>query len=137
MKMFDIWIFLAISVVVIGGVFLLQPISRAKDTPLMRVYSRMHQTCGKLRHYAYDHSAFPDGAATNGSIDTLVSAGILSADDAAFLRDQRVEYHGFDLGRIAADVPVFELVFTNTKIPRRIIGYSDGHIVMSNLKTKP
>ena len=137
MKSFGIWILVAISVVVIGGVFLLQPISRAKDTPLMRAYSRLHQTGGKLRHYADAHSTFPGGTSTNGSVDTLVSAGILSADDAAFLRDHHVEYYGFDLGRIAADVPVFEMVFTDTKIPRRIVCYSDGHAVMSNVETKP
>ena len=137
MKSSGIWVLVAISVVVIGGVFLLQPISRVKDTPLMRAYSRLHQTCAKLRHYADDHSTFPGGASTNGSVDALVSAGILSADDAAFLRDQHVEYHGFDLGRIAADVPVFEMAFTNTSSPRRIVCYSDGHAVMLNLDTKP
>lgn len=72
-----------------------------------------------------------------GSIDTLVSVGILSADDMAFLRDYQVKYRGFDLGRITADVPVFEMVFTNTKTPRPIIRYSDGHTVMSDLKSKP
>jgi len=135
MKSSGIWILVAISVVVIGGLFLLQPISRTKDTPLMRVYSRLHQTCGKLRHYADEHSTFPGGAPTNGSIDTLVVSGILSADDEAFLRDHQVEYHGFDLSRIAADVPVFEMVFTNTKIPRHIISYSDGHTIMLDLET--
>src|SRR5207247_1085134 len=113
MRSFVIWLLAAISAVLLVGFFLLsQPISRAKDTPLMHAYSRLHQTCGKLRYYADEHSAFPGGATTNGSIDNLFSAGILSADDVAFLRDHQVEYHGFDLSRIAADVPVFEMVFT-------------------------
>jgi hypothetical protein len=137
MKSFGIWVLIGVSAVVIGGVLLFQPISRTKDTPLMRTYSQMHLTCGKLRHYADGHSTFPGGASTNGSVDTLVSAGILSADDAAFLRDHQVEYHGFDLSRIEGEVPVFEMVFTNTKTPRRIISYSDGHTVMSDLETKP
>ena len=137
MKSSGIWTLVAILVVVIGFVFLSQPISRTKDTPLTRAYARLHQTSGKIRHYADEHSIFPGGAATNGSIDTLVAAGILSADDAAFLHDHQVKYHGFDLGRVAADVPVFELVFTNTKTPRRITSYSDGHTVMSDLEAKP
>ena len=138
MKSFGVWVLVAISAVAVAGfVLFTQPISRVKDTPLMRAYSQLHQTCGKLRFYADEHSTFPGGAPTNGSIDILVSAGILSADDMAFLRTHQVEYHGFDLGRIAADVPVFEMVFTNTETPRRIISYSDGHTVMSDLKTKP
>lgn len=137
MKPFGICVFVAISAVVVGGVLLLGPISRVKDTPLMRAYSRLHQTCGKLRHYADEHATFPGGASTNSSVDSLVAAGILSEVDAAFLCDQHVEYHGFDLGRIAADAPVFEMMFTNTKSPRRIISYSDGHTVMSELGAKP
>ncbi len=117
------------------GVGLLHP--NSKDTPLMRAYSQLHMTCGKLRHYADEHSTFPGGASTNGSVDSLVSAGILSADDATFLHDHQVEYHGLSLGRSAADVPVFEMVFTNTKTPRRIVSYGDGHTVMSDLETKP
>ena len=103
----------------------------------MRAYSRLHETNSKLRYFADEHSTFPGGATTNGSIDSLVSAGILSADDVAFLRDHQVEYHGLDLGRIVADIPVFEMVFTNTKTPRLIISYSDGHTAMSVLKSKP
>ena len=138
MKSFSIWIVAAVLAVVVAGFILLsQPISRAKDTPLMRAYSQLHLTCGKLRHYADEHSTFPGGSHTNGSVDALVSAGILSAGDAVFLRDHQVEYRGFDLSRIAADVPVFEMVFTNTKTPRHIISYSDGHTIMSDLKTKP
>jgi hypothetical protein len=138
MKSFVIWVIVVISAVVVVGFFLLsQPISRAKDTPLMRAVSRIHGISTKLRWYADEHSTFPGGAATNGSIDALVAAGILSADDAAFLHDHQVKYHGFDLGRIAADVPVFELVFTDTKTPRRITSYSDGHTVMSDLEAKP
>ena len=87
MKWNGIWILVVLSAVVIGSVFFFQPISRTKDTPLMRAYSQLHLTCNKLRHYADEHSTFPGGPATNGSIDTLVSAGILSADDATFLRD--------------------------------------------------
>jgi hypothetical protein len=137
MKSIGIWVLVAISAVVIGGILLFQPVSRAKDTPLMQAYSRLHHIGVKLRHYADDHSAFPGGTSTNSSVDALVSEGILSADDAAFLRDQHVAYHGFDLSRIAADVPVFELVFTNGKIPRRIVSYSDGHTVLSHLGSKP
>ena len=103
----------------------------------MRAVSRIHGISTKLRWYADEHSVFPGGAATNGSIDNLVSAGILSADDVAFLRDHKVNYYGFDLSHIAADVPVFAIVFTNTKASYHIISYSDGHTEVPDLPKKP
>lgn len=128
----------AVSLVVVVAVaLLLQPITGVKDTPLMRAYSRLHQTSAKLKFYADEHSTFPGGVSTNGNIDALVSIGILSTDDTAFLRDHQVRYYGFDLGHVAADVPVFEMIFTNTKTPRRIVSFSDGHTVMSDLGAKP
>ena len=94
-----------LTVAVLGFVLLAGPISRAKDTPLMRAVSRIHQICGKLRYYADEHSVFPGGATTNASIDALAAIGILAADDVAYLRSHQVEYHGFDLSRVTADVP--------------------------------
>ena len=120
-------------VIAVGINYFLGPISRTVDTPLMREYSRIHELCGKLWHYANDHSAFPDGAKTNNSIEGLVAIGILSADDQAYIHDHQITYHGFDLSHIAANVPVFETIFTNTSSPRRIIGFSDGSATMQNL----
>ena len=114
-----IWIPAAIAAVVVVWVFLLsQPISRAKDTPLMRALSRIHGISTKLRWYADDHSSFPGGATTNVSIEQLGAIGILSTDDVAYLREHEVKYYGLDVSHIAADVPVFEMVFTNTKPER-------------------
>lgn len=135
MRSVGISVLAAVSlVVVVAVVLLLQPISGAKDTPLMRAYSRLHQTSAKLRFYADEHSTFPGGVSTNSNIDALISIGILSTDDVALLRDHQVRYCGFDLGHVAADVPVFKMVFTNTKRPRRIVSFSDGHTVMSDLR---
>jgi hypothetical protein len=113
------------------------PISTVVDTPLMREYSSIHKICAKLRWYSDGHSTFPNGVTTNSSIDGLVAVGILSADDAAYIRDHQIEYHGFDLRHIAADVPVFETVFTNTSSPRHIFGFSDGSATMRGPNTSP
>jgi hypothetical protein len=113
------------------------PISHVVDTPLMREYSRIHEIGGKLRWYSDAHSAFPNGAATNSSVSELVAIGVLSADDGAYIHDHQIEYRGFDLSHIAADVPVFEAIFTNTSSPRRIIGFSDGSTTMQNLNQTP
>ena len=138
MRKFRIWIFIAAVVaIVLGFIFFSGPISRTSDTPQMRELSAIYQLCTKLRYYADEHSVFPSGVTKNNSIDELVAAGVLSADDAAYIRDHRIEYRGFDLNHIAADVPVFETIFTNTSSPRRIVGFSDGHVTMQDLRKTP
>lgn len=137
MRKIGIGIFVAVAVAIaIGFYWLLRPISHAVDTPLMREYSRIYQICVKLRYYAGEHYTFPDGTKTNKSIDGLVAVGALSTDDAAYIRDHQIEYHGFDLS-YDADTPVFETIFTNTRSPRRIVGFSDGHVTMQNLDKTP
>ena len=104
-----------------------------RDTPFTREYARIHEICAKLASYSYDHKAFPDGEATGRSIDGLLAAGIISADDAAYIRDHGIQFRGFDPARIGADIAVFETVFTNTTSPRHIVGYSDGSTVWYDL----
>ncbi len=120
---------------VVGGILVpcamiaLQPISRTKDTPLMRRYSRVHQLSSKLRWYADEHSAFPDGTTVNSNLDDLVTFGILLPEEAAYIRTNQIEYRGFNLGRVGDDVVVFDCVFSNTPSPGRVTAYSDGHVV--------
>jgi len=136
MRKVAVWIFIVLATAV--GFFLCSgPISRVVDTPLMREYSKIHELGSKLRGYADAHANFPDGVATNSRIDELVAAGVLSADDAAYIRDHQIHYRGFDLKNISPDAPVFEAIFTNTSSPRSIIGYSDGSTVMRNLNKTP
>jgi hypothetical protein len=137
MKSFGIWVLIGISAVVIGGVLLLQPISRTKDTPLMRALSSIHGISAKLKSYADEHSSFPGGAKTNASIEALSTIGILSTNDVAYLRDHGVKYYGSDLSHIAPDVPVFEMVFTNANRLYHIVSYSDGHTAVPDLHKKP
>ena len=80
---------------------------------------------------------FPGGATTNASIEALSTNGILSTNDVAYLRDHGVEYYGFDLSRIAPDVPVFEMVFSNHNRLYHIISYSDGTTAVPDLHKKP
>ena len=122
-----------LAVAVLAFIFLSRPVSRTVDTPLMREYSRIHQICTKLRYYADEHSTLPDGVTTNASVDGLTAVGVLSAEDVAYIREHQIAYHGFDLSNMAADVPVFTATFTNTKLPRRITAYSDGHVAMEEL----
>ena len=104
-----------------------------RDTPLMREFSAMHQICSKLRWYSDEHQTFPSGTATGESVDSLVTAGILSADDAAYINLHHIEFKGFDPSRIGADIAVMEAISTNTEKPRRIVGYSDGSVVAYDL----
>jgi hypothetical protein len=65
------------------------------------------------------------------SVDELVAASILSVDDVAYIRKHQISFRGFDPNQISATVPVLETMFTNTGTPRRIVGYSDGHVESS------
>ena len=94
----------------------------------MRRMSSLHQIASKLRWYADEHSLFPDGTAVSSNLDGLVVAGVLSPEDAAYIRTNQIEYRGFDLGHVAADAVVFECVFSNTQSRCRVIAYSDGHV---------
>jgi hypothetical protein len=120
----------AAATVVLLGVLLSQPISRTKDTPLMRRLSRLHEIGTKLRYYADEHSVFPDGGTINSNIDALVTIGILSAEDGAYLQTNQIEYRGFDLRHVASDVAVFECAWSNTRTPCKIVAYSDGHVAI-------
>ena len=99
----------------------------------MREISGMHQICTKLRYYADEHHTFPAGEATGKSVDSLVESGILSSNDAAYIHEHPITFHGFDPSRIGSDITVLDTVFTNTKTPRRIVGYSDGSVVTYDL----
>jgi len=101
---------------------------------MMREISAMYHICTKLRHYADEHHAFPSGSASGKSVDSLVAAGILSVDDAVYMREYQIEFRGFDPSRIGPDIVVMETVFRNTKTPCRIVGYSDGSVVRYDLK---
>ena len=97
----------------------------------------MHQIGTKLRNYADEHQTLPGAEQTGKSLDSLVAVGILSLDDAAFIREHHIDFRGFDPSRIASDIVVMETVFMNTKIPRRIVGYSDGSVVTYDLHKTP
>ncbi|HWV99196.1 MAG TPA: hypothetical protein VNZ64_05825 [Candidatus Acidoferrum sp.] len=99
----------------------------------MREYNRIHVLCGKL---VRAEPRLPKGADSR-QIEAFVVAGVFTADDAAYLREHNIQFHGFDPASVGADVAVFETIFTNTELPRHIIGYADGHTVMRELNRKP
>jgi hypothetical protein len=100
--------------------FELWPRSVLYDTPFMRELSRIHEIGGNITAY------YTNKALAGGDIDGLLASKVISPDDAAYIRDHRIQFYGFDPARIAGDIPVFETICTNTSPPRRIIGYSDG-----------
>jgi hypothetical protein len=120
-----------LGVVVLPLVLYRGPVAR--DTPLMREISSMHRICTKLRWYADQHQNFPLTSAATSNVDSLVAEGILTADDAAYIKQQHIEFEGFDPGRIGPDIEVMRATFANTRAPRRIFGYSDGHVAVCDL----
>ena len=103
----------------------------------MREYARIHYICSKLRLYTEEHPTTSVRDLSGKGVDDLTAAGILSLDDATYIREHHVEFRGFDPTRIGGNAPVLETIFTNTKTPRRIVGYSDGSTVFYNLKRTP
>jgi hypothetical protein len=121
-----VWILVAAAAAILLLFWLSGYGPRAVHTPFMTALSRIQHLCVKLLVYSETHSTFPDGTTTNFNLDGLVAVGALSADDSAYIRDHHIRYYGFDLKHIGPLIPVFEDVFTNTRSPRVIVGYSDG-----------
>jgi hypothetical protein len=104
-----------------------------RNTPMMLEVSRMHEICTKLVFYADEHHSSAPGNTIGKSVGSLVAAGIISADDATYIREHQIEFRGFDPTKIGADIPVLETVFTYTQTPHRIVGYTDGSVVVYDL----
>ena len=106
--------------------------SVVRDTPFMRELNQVYRLTGKLVLSELPPPKGPDSK----RIEAFVAAGILSTNDAAYIRQHGIEFRGFD-GTRTADVPVFEMVSTNTRPPRRITGYADGHASYRQLTNQP
>src|SRR5436190_2692765 len=119
-----VWPLIAIVIGLMVCALLLPLGPVVRDTPFMREYTRIHDICSRLRFYAEEHPTSSVADLSGKSVDKLAAAGILTFDDATFIREHRVEFRGFDPTRIGGDFPV--LICTNTKTARRIVGYSDG-----------
>jgi hypothetical protein len=109
---------------------------RFRNTPFMQEYVRIHKICTNLRFHAEEHPTSAVHDFSGKGIDDLAAAGILSQDDAAYIREHRIEFFGFDPTRVTNDVPVLQSMFTNGATRRRIVGYSDGSTVAYNLETR-
>ena len=111
------------------------PSSTKGNSSLTQEMAGMQKLIIKLRNYSESQST-PlnwNKVGTNG--DALVEAGALSSADADYIRLHKLRFCGFDPARIAGDVPVFELVFTNSSHQtRRIIGHSDGSVAVRSLE---
>ncbi len=106
---------------------------RVRNTPLMREYARIHALCGKV---VLSTTPEPIGSDST-NLNAFVRLGILTPEDAVFIREHNVKFYGFNSDNRSASVPLFETVFSNTRSPQRIVGYADGHTVMSDLEQRP
>ena len=92
----------ALGVCVAVGLWLiLRSGSMAKDTPFTREFAAIHDLSTKLAHYAEDHATFSPGH-SGESVNSLVKAAVLSASDAAYIREHHIQFRGFDPGTLGA-----------------------------------
>jgi hypothetical protein len=104
-------------------------------SPLIQEMAGMQKLIVKLRAYSETNSTPFNWQKAGNSVDALVAVGALSPTDADYIRVHKLQFRGFDPTRISGEVPVFELVFTNSsKPPRLIIGHSDGSVAVRNLQ---
>ena len=99
----------------------------------MREYNQVHLLTAKLVRSELP----PPKGADSKRIEAFVAAGVLSTNDATYIRAHGIEFHGFDGTRTGADVLVFEAVCRSTKPPRRIISFADGHTEYRELTQGP
>jgi hypothetical protein len=107
--------------------------SVVRDTRFVREYNEVSRLATKL---VRSELPLPQGQESK-RVEAFVVAGILSSNDAAYIREHGIEFLGFDGTRTGADIPILEGVCTNTKPPRRITGYADGHAQYRELTEKP
>ena len=111
------------------------PSSTKAISPLIHEMGEMQKLIVKLRDYSETNSKPLSWKRMGTNVDALVEAGALSMPEANYIRLHKLRFCGFDPARIAGDVTVFELVFTNSSNPtRRIIGHSDGSVAVISLK---
>jgi hypothetical protein len=131
MRKFAIWF--SILAVLAVLIWLLIPRSHIIDSPFIRQISAMQQICKKLRDYNYDHPNLKPADVTNRGVTDYVAIGVLSTDDAAYIRDHNIIFHGFDPSKIAGDIPVLEAIYTKHQLQKRIVGYGDASVVTYDL----
>jgi hypothetical protein len=110
------------------------PGSRTINSPVTGQMSAMREISLKLLRFDDDHPNLKPEDIIKMSIDDYVAMGVLIPEDAAYVRDHNITFHGFDPGNQAADLPLFEAVYTKTRKPIRIIVYRDFHVGFLYLK---
>lgn len=103
-----IWAVIAAAFLAVVYGLLVPSGPRFRDTPFMREYTRIHKICTALRFYAEDHTNSAVSDFSGRSIDDLAVAGILSQDDATYIREHRIEF----LDSIQTGLPVTFLYFS-------------------------
>jgi hypothetical protein len=62
------------------------------------------------------------------SVDTLVAAGALSPESAAFIARHRARFFGLRPKPIRPGIPVLEVLLAGRATPFRVVGFRDGHV---------
>jgi len=111
------------------------PCPRVVYSPYIRQIKAMSEIGMKLRQYDLDHPALETDDLGTKSIDDLVTMNVLTAADAAYLREHDVTFHGYDPNRIGPDVPLLEAIYIRGKTKKRIVCYSDAHVGTSPVES--
>jgi hypothetical protein len=127
----------AIIFSVVMLVWIAVPRSGPVDSPFTRQISAMREICMKLRSYDYDHPNLKAEDMANRSVADYVAIGVLTAKDAAYIREHEITFHGFDPNKIGGNIPVLEAIFRKTRRPQRIIAYSDASVRFFPLDGEP
>jgi hypothetical protein len=130
-----LWIVMICAVGVILAIGVPGPGPRGDGPRLVQQVSAMREIGLKLRQYDLDHSATETEDLKTKSIHDLVAMNVLSATDAAYLRDNQIKFYGYDPNRIGGNVPLLEGIYTHGSVPKRIICYSDISVVTSRLES--
>ncbi len=105
-------------------------VSRTVRSPFMAELNQVKQISVALSYYAEEHSNDVAGK----SIEAFIAAGVLSTNDANYMRDHQITFRGFNTNQ-NSPAPILEAIYNSRDLQRRIVGYSDGSVQAFNMDT--
>ena len=105
--------------------------SRAVRSPFIAELNELKRISIALSYYAGEH---PEDVVGMG-VEAFVSAGVLSTNDAKYMRDHQIAFRGFTANQ-TNPAPILEAIYSSRDLQRRIVGYSDGSVQAFKLDTR-
>jgi hypothetical protein len=139
-RRFAIWLGLLL---IAGGLTLTflsarsRPPAHALQTPFIEEVNGIRLICLRFLVYIDAHPTLTGKDFVGKSLADLVTMGVVSPDDANYLRDHQVKFYGFDPDHRDGNTPIFEAEYPATDPEKRIVAYCDGRIATSDLKKQP